>query len=113
MSFLDHISEFFKEGGPFMYVNLISSAFAIAVIIDRVYALNFKFSLNSGPFMEQVTKLVLTGNIDRAIKLCGAAPNAALARVIKAGLARSNRGEIEVARAMEESILEVTPALQR
>ena len=59
--------------------------------------------------MEQITKLVMTGNIDRAIKLCGAAPNAALARVIKAGLSRANRGEIEVARAMEESILEVTP----
>ncbi len=110
---IDQIAAFFKEGGPFMFVNLISSAFAVAVIIDRVVALNFRFSINSGPFVEQVTKLVMTGNIDRAIKLCGAAPNAALARVIKAGLARAPRGEIEVARAMEESILEVTPLLQR
>lgn len=113
MGFIDSIAGFFKEGGPFMYVNLVSSAFALAVIVDRIWALNFRFGINGGPFMEQITKLVLTGNIDRAIKLCGAAPDAALARVIKAGLARASRGEIEVARAMEESILEVTPALQR
>jgi biopolymer transport protein ExbB len=112
-SLLDHIAEFFKEGGPFMYVNLLSSATALAVIIERTYSLNFRLNLNGGPFMEQITKLVLTGNIDRAIKLCGAAPNSALAKVVKAGLSRANRGEIEVARAMEESILEVTPSLQQ
>jgi len=52
------------------------------VIIDRIAALNFRYSINSGPFIEQITKLVMTGNIDRAIKLCGAAPNAALARIV-------------------------------
>ncbi len=59
--------------------------------------------------MEQITKLVLTGNVDRAVKLCGAAPNAPLAKVIRAGLTRANRGEIEVAKAVEESILENNP----
>ncbi|HUB08865.1 MAG TPA: MotA/TolQ/ExbB proton channel family protein [Myxococcales bacterium] len=112
-SLLDHVSEFFKEGGPFMYINLLSSAAAIAIILDRSIRLVFVYSINGAPFMEQVTKLVMTGNIDRAVKLCGAAPNAALARVIRAGLSRANRGEIEVARAVEESILEVTPTLQK
>ena len=63
--------------------------------------------------MEQIKKLVLTGNVDRAVKLCGAAPNAALAKVVRAGLTRANRGEQEVARALEEAILEVTPVIQR
>ncbi len=99
-SLLDHVSEFFKEGGPFMYVNLVSSAVAITIILDRAIRLNFVYSINGAPFMEQVTKRVMTGNIDRAVKLCGAAPNAALARVIRAGLARANRGEIEFARSV-------------
>jgi biopolymer transport protein ExbB/TolQ len=107
------VSEFFKEGGPFMYVNLISSAVAIAIILERAISLNFRLGLNGPPFMEQITKLVMTGNIDRAIKLCGAAPNAVLAKVIRAGLSRANRGEADVARALEESILEVTPVLQK
>ncbi len=112
-SVLDHVSEFFRDGGPFMYVNLVSSAVAVAIILERAISLNFKLSINGPPFMEQITKLVMTGNIDRAIKLCGAAPNAVLAKVIRAGLARANRGEADVARALEESILEVTPLLQR
>jgi biopolymer transport protein ExbB/TolQ len=112
-SVLDHVSEFFKEGGPFMYVNLMSSAVALTIIVERSISLVFRYSINGPPFMEQITKLVLTGNIDRAVKLCGAAPNAALAKVIRAGLSRANRGEIEVARATEEAILEVTPMLQQ
>jgi biopolymer transport protein ExbB len=112
-SVLDHVAEFFKEGGPFMYVNLVSSAVAVAIILERAISLNFRLSINGPPFMEQITKLVMTGNIDRAIKLCGAAPDSVLARVIRAGLSRANRGEADVARALEESILEVTPLLQR
>ena len=72
----------------------------------------FRYNLNAAPFMEQVTKLVLTGNVDRAVKLCGAAPNAPLAKVIRAGLTRANRGELEVAKAVEEAILEHTPPIQ-
>ena len=108
-SFKDTVVAFFKEGGPFMFVNIFWLAFALAVIVERVVSLMFRFNLNAPPFMEQITKLVLTGNIDRAVKLCGAAPNAPLAKVIRAGLTRANRGELEVAKAVEESVMEQTP----
>jgi biopolymer transport protein ExbB/TolQ len=108
-SFKDTIVTFFKDGGPFMYVNIFWLAAAVAVIVERIVTLMFRYNLNAPPFMEQVTKLVLTGNVDRAVKLCGAAPNAPLAKVIRAGLTRANRGELEVAKAVEESILENTP----
>jgi biopolymer transport protein ExbB/TolQ len=107
------LAEFFKEGGPFMFVNVVVSAVSIAIIVERIVVLAFKLNLNAAPFMEQVQKLVLSGNVDRAVKLCGAAPNAALSRVIRAGLTRANRGEQEVARALEESVLEVTPLISK
>jgi biopolymer transport protein ExbB/TolQ len=110
---LQHMAEFFKEGGPFMVVNLIVSAVAVAIIAERIIALAFRLNLNAGPFMEQVQKLVLSGNADRALKLCGAAPNAGLSRVIRAGLSRANRGEQEVSRALEEAVLEVTPSISK
>src|SRR3954463_10051045 len=110
--FIEGIVGFFKEGGPFMFVNIFWLACAIAVIIERVITLMFRYNLNAPPFMEQITKLVLTGNPDRAVKLCGAAPNAPLAKVIRAGLTRANRGELEVAKAVEEAILEHTPPVQ-
>src|SRR5574340_446445 len=99
---IHNLAEFFREGGPFMMVNLVSSAVAIAIVVERVIALVFRLNLNAGPFMEQIQKLVMTGNVDRAIKLCGAAPNAAHARVMRAGLSRANRGEQEVSKALEE-----------
>jgi biopolymer transport protein ExbB len=107
------LAEFFKEGGPFMFVNVATSAVAIAIIVERILVLAFRLNLNAGPFMEQVQKLVLSGNVDRAVKLCGAAPNAALAKVVRAGLTRANRGEQEVARALEEAVLEATPAISK
>jgi biopolymer transport protein ExbB len=108
----DSIVKFFKDGGTFMYVNIFWMACAVAVVIERVVTLMFRYNLNAEPFMEQVTKLVLTGNVDRAVKLCGAAPHAPLARVIRAGLTRANRGEMEVAKSVEEAILENTPPIQ-
>jgi biopolymer transport protein ExbB len=110
---LRSLAEFFREGGPFMFVNLVVSAVAIAVIVERIVALGFKLNLNAGPFMEQIQKLVAGGTVDRAVKLCGAAPNAALSKVVRSGLARANRGEQEVARALEESVLEVTPLISK
>jgi biopolymer transport protein ExbB/TolQ len=107
------LAEFFKEGGPFMFVNVVTSAVAIAIIVERVIVLAFKLNLNAGPFMEQVQKLVLSGNVDRAVKLCGAAPDAALSRVVRAGLTRANRGDQEVGRALEEAVLEVTPLVSK
>ncbi|HEY6002519.1 MAG TPA: MotA/TolQ/ExbB proton channel family protein [Anaeromyxobacter sp.] len=107
------LAEFFREGGPFMFANVATSIVAVAIIIERILVLAFRLNLNAGPFMEQVQKLVLSGNVDRAVKLCGAAPNAALAKVVRAGLTRANRGEQEVARALEESVLEATPAISK
>lgn len=104
-------ARFFTDGGPFMFVNLFWLAAALALVVERVVTLLFRFNLDAGPFMEQITKLVLTGNVDRAVKLCNAAPKAPLAKVVRAGLTRANRGELEVARAVKEAIAEQTPAI--
>jgi len=110
---IQSLAEFFQVGGPFMFVNLVASAVAIAIIVERTVALAFRLNVNAAPFMEQVQKLVAMGDVERAIKLCAAAPNAALSRVVRAGLVRANRGEQEVARALEEAVLEVTPQVSK
>lgn len=107
------MAEFFQQGGPVMFVNLVVSAVAMAIVFERFMVLAFKLNLNAGPFMDQIQKLVISGNVDKAVKLCGAAPNAALSRVVRAGLTRASKGEQEVARALEEAVLEVTPAISK
>jgi biopolymer transport protein ExbB/TolQ len=107
------LAKAFTEGGIFMYVILLVSVAGLAVIIERFIFLFFRYNINASAFMAQITKLVMANNIDRAIKLCNAAPTAALPKVIKAGLTRANKGEMEIANAIEEASLEVLPLVQK
>jgi biopolymer transport protein ExbB len=107
------IAEAFRLGGVWMYLILAVSIITIGITIERFIYLFFKYSVNAEPFMAQIQKLVMANNIDRAIKLCNAQPSAALPRVIKAGLTRANKGEVEIQNALEEATLEVVPMVQK
>ena len=107
------VAEFFTSGGPWMYPIALMSILGLAIIVERFIFLFFKYNINGNAFMAQVQKLVMANNIDRAIKLCNAAPSAALPKVIKAGLTRANKGEIEIQNAVEEATLEVIPSIQK
>src|SRR5204862_99933 len=51
-------------------------------------------------------------NVDRAVKLCSAT-EAPVAHVAKAGLQRMHRGEIAIAQAIEETLVDVSPILKK
>jgi biopolymer transport protein ExbB/TolQ len=111
---MNEIANAFRgDGVLWMYLILATSVFAIGVTIERFIFLFFKYNINAQAFMAQVQKLVMADNIDRAIKLCNAAPSRALPRVIKAGLTRANKGEVEIQNAIEEVSLEVVPMVQK
>lgn len=101
------------NGGIWMYSILAVSILCLGVVIERFVFIFFKYNINAHAFMAQIQKLVMANNIDRAIKLCNAAPSAALPRVIKAGLTRANKGEIEIQNAIEEASLEVVPLIMK
>jgi biopolymer transport protein ExbB/TolQ len=96
-----------------MYIIAFTSIIGLGIIVERFVFLFFKYNINANAFMGQIQKLVMANNIDRAIKLCNAAPNAALPKVIKAGLTRANKGELEISNAIEEATLEVVPIVQK
>ncbi|RAL24997.1 MotA/TolQ/ExbB proton channel family protein [Lujinxingia litoralis] len=107
------ISEAFRDGGFWMYIILVTSVIALGVTLERFFFLFFKFNMNAQAFMAQIQKLVMADNVDRAIKLCNAASSRALPHVIKAGLTRANKGEVEIQNAMEEATLEIVPKIQK
>jgi biopolymer transport protein ExbB len=49
-------------------------ALVLAIVAERFVFILTKYRVNATEFMAQVRKLVQAGNIDRAIKLCEAAP---------------------------------------
>jgi len=110
---MDAIAKAMSEGGIWMYIILATSIVGLGIMIERFVMLFFKYNINANAFMAQIQKLVMANSIDKAIKLCNAAPSAALARVIKAGLTRANKGADEIQNAVEEATLEVIPHIQR
>ncbi len=107
------IAEAFRDGGIWMYIILAISVVSLGVALERFFFLFFKYNMNAQAFMAQIQKLVMADNVDRAIKLCNAAPSRALPQVIKAGLTRANKGEIEIQNAIEEATLEIVPEIQK
>lgn len=106
-------AQFYQEGGAWMHPIAICAVLGAGVMIERFIFLFFRFNINGAQFFNQVQKLVMANNIDRAIKLCNAADKAALARVMKAGLTRANKSEADIASAIEEAMLEVGPAITK
>ena len=107
------IAKFYSEGGGWMHPILFMSIIGLGIMIERFIFLYFKYNINAGAFMAQIQKLVMANNIDRAIKLCNAAPSAALPRVIKQGLTRANKSPEEIQNAVEEATLEIIPIVTK
>jgi biopolymer transport protein ExbB len=105
-------AEFIEKGGPLMYFNLGCSVIVIALIVDRLIFFLGRSSVNAKAFLEQIRKLVMANNVDRAIKLCSAT-TAPVAQVAKSGLQRMHKGEIAIAQSIEETLVDVTPLLKK
>ncbi len=113
MEFFAKAGQFYRDGGIFMDFIAICFLYVLGVAFWKFFFLIAKFNTNGANLMKQIQKLVMANNIDKAIKLCTAAGDAALAQVLKSGLSRANRGELEIQNAIEESILEVTPKITK
>src|SRR5665811_1658949 len=106
------LAQFLEQGGTLMYVNLVVSIITLAFIVDRTIFFLGKGSVNAKAFLEQIRKLVMANNVDRAIKLCSAT-EAPVAQVARAGLTRLPKGEAAVATGVEEALTDVTPELKK
>ena len=100
------------QGAPFSIFNVVVLAIVLAVIAERFVYILTKYRVNSREFMAQIRKLVQAGNLDRAIKLCEAAP-LPLLQVVKAGLTQAQRGDEAVIASMEEKWAELHPDLEK
>lgn len=105
--------EMFQQGGAFMYPILIVFVFAMAISFERLFYVMWRANTNATQFMAQIQKLIMAGNLDRAIQLCNANPHQALPRVVKAGLTHANQPEEDLAREVDEAILTVTPQVNK
>ncbi len=101
-----------KHNPTFLIVNLVVSAIVVTIIAERAAFQIRRYSVNAKEFFGQVKKLVVAGNIDRAIKLCEASDYPVL-QLVKAGLTHANKGPDEIDAALSEKLAEIKPQVEK
>ncbi|WP_444884441.1 MotA/TolQ/ExbB proton channel family protein [Microbulbifer sp. PSTR4-B] len=113
MDFFNSVIEFFQTGGTFMYPILVVAALGGAVAIERFIRLHYERRTNR-TMWDKLQPILSSGDFDRARNLVKQ-DNSSVAKLLSMGLARQGavrrREDIEIA--MEESMMEITPQLEK
>jgi biopolymer transport protein ExbB/TolQ len=107
------IAKTFEAGGPGMYPIAVTLIFALTIIVDRIWVLYFRASIDKDAFMRGLKKLVYAGELDKAISYVAGQKKTPLTQVIKAGLIAVPKGEEEVQAALDEATLREAPVIER
>ncbi|MGI9257601.1 MAG: MotA/TolQ/ExbB proton channel family protein [Gammaproteobacteria bacterium] len=113
MEVFSTIVGFFQEGGVFMYPIVIVLAVGLAIAIERWLYLTTATVKNKA-IWNKVTPHLKAGNFSNAVQITGKS-KAAIATILSYGLSRvrSSRRREDVESAMEESLMEVMPQLEK
>jgi biopolymer transport protein ExbB len=113
MNFLESIVTFFQTGGMFMYPILIVFAIGIAISAERYIKL-YLIKMQNRKIWGDVHPILEQGHFDKARGVLKE-DNSAIGGLLNMGLARQGsvrrRDDIEIA--MEESMMEIIPQLEK
>ncbi len=113
MDFFYSLAGFFSSGGLFMYPILLVFAVGVGIAIERYFTLSMVTNKNQAVW-EQVQPLLSEGNFDEARKMTSE-DDSTISQVLNMGLslqgAVRRREDIEIA--MEESMMEIVPRLEK
>ena len=107
------IVKFFQDGGVFMYPIVVVFAIGLVIVLERWFFL-VKASTSNQRLWKKLVPLVTAGKYKEANDLARKS-SAAVGSILSYGLdrVRSARRRDDIEKAMEESLLEVTPRLER
>ena len=113
MDFFNMIARFFQGGGHFMYPIAIVLVVGVAIAIERYVYLTLVASRNRS-LWNDLAPLLAQGNFKGAVELTGRS-DSAIGQILNYGLARiqSARRRDDIEKAMEESLMEVVPKLEK
>lgn len=100
-----------QKGGPMVYLIILLSIIAIAVIIERLYHLN-KARIDSDKFMDDITNALKHNRIIEAVEMCNKTPGP-IAHIIKAGILKHDRSRPEIKEAIEEAAQLEIPRMEK
>lgn len=113
MQFFSMIVRFFQGGGAMMYPIAVVLVIGLAIAIERYIVLTATAVRNRGLWNE-IAPLLAQGNFKSAVQLT-AKSDAAVGQILNYGLARIStaRRRDDIEKAMEESLMDITPRLEK
>jgi len=101
-----------REGGPVMWILLVFSVFALAIIIERFIALR-RAKINVNEFLAKIRKaLIVNRSIREAVKVCEQY-RGPVASIMKAGLLKYGQPKEDVEKTIENAALFEMGRLER
>jgi len=100
-----------QKGGPLMYLIILCSIVAMAVVIERLYH-SHRAKIDSNKFMESISNTVKRNRIMDAVDLCEKTPGP-IAHIIKAGILKHDRSRHEIKEAIEDAGIYEVPRLEK
>jgi biopolymer transport protein ExbB len=113
MAMFDTIARFFQEGGIFMWFIALFFALGIAIAIERYVYLTAQ-AMRNRTLWDEIVPQLQAGNFKQAVHLTSRSESF-IGKILSYGLARvqSARRRDDVEKAMEESLMEVMPKLEK
>ena len=112
MNFLAAFSNFFKSGGPFMYVILATAVAILALAAERFWVIGRAASFNTGKLTRDALQRVRKGDITGATDLCRKVKGP-VGKVAHTILARNETDEEKLLNAADGATMIVLPRLSR
>ena len=112
MQMLSSLLHAFEGGGFFMWPILITLLFCVAITIERTWKLYFNVRENRDALLKGLNKHLFVGDIHGAVRFLDAQRPGPMSRILKAGLLKANRPDIEVQAALDQASLHEVPALE-
>src|SRR5437899_13097764 len=99
-----------SNGGPMLYIILLTSAVAVVVFIERFLHCH-RAQINATEFLDGVRTVLKRNNVVEALSICDATPGP-VARLVKTAILNRDHGRERVREALEESGLAEVPRLE-
>ncbi|MDP8298443.1 MAG: MotA/TolQ/ExbB proton channel family protein [Candidatus Tantalella remota] len=99
------------KGGPLMFLIIMCSVIALAVVLERLWHLR-RAKIDTETFMETIAGILKRNKILDAIDMCNVTPGP-IAHILKAGILKHDRTRMEIKEAIEDAGLHEVPRLEK
>ncbi|MCM8801436.1 MAG: MotA/TolQ/ExbB proton channel family protein [Candidatus Omnitrophica bacterium] len=103
--------QIFLAGGPVMWLILLCSIFALAIILERLWQLH-RFKIDTQRFLKSILDKMRHQKIKEALEICDKT-HSPISYILKAGILKHDRTRPQIKEAIEDASLYEIPKLER